>query len=813
MSSHAVRLIVVLAASLPIVHGAVVVDASKAAIPPQPLPFATGGRSPNGHVLALNNRYLLLDGKPWFPVMGEFQYSRFPSEHWEEEILKMKAGGVSIVSTYVFWIHHEEIEGQFDWLERRDLRRFVELAGKHGMYVWVRVGPWDHGEVRNGGLPDWVIQKTKTRQNDPQYLKYVQRFYGEIGRQLTGLFWKDGGPIAGVQIENEYHERGPGAGEEHILTLRKMALKAGIDAPFYSITGWDDAVIPSRDVIPVFGGYPDGFWYRPLAPLPPSPLYFFSAIRADEIVDANLCSKRPDIDTRYAPYPFFTAEMAGGMELSYHRRPLMAADDIAAIDVAKLGSGVTLYGYYMFHGGTNPDGKATTLQESQATGYPQDLPVKSYDFQAPLGEYGQMHPSFRDLKIIHLFLRDFGSALAPMAAYFPSQMPTGKQDTTTPRVALRSDSRSGFIFLNNYQKDHPLPVQKAVQVEVKLASETVKVPRQPIDIPSGAYTFWPVNLAVGESVLAHATAQPLCRLDDPDTLLFFAWPGIEPEFVFDLGSNDAIEAPHGRVTHEGRRVTISGLTPGLGPAIEVRGNGGRHTQILLLSREQARNIWKASLGGRDRLIYSAADVYFEDDRVHLSSTDPSKLSFALYPGLEGKAAGFHRSGFHPSGSDGVFQSYTAAVEPVQIEADIRQVREAGKAAPVKMGTEVAMAPDDAAFDGAARWSIHVPDVKSPAVAQVLLRIVYQGDVARIYAGGRLFTDDFYHGAPWEIGLQDIAAADLKKGLDIQILPMRGDAPIYLASEAKLSIPATGQIARLTGVRVLPVYHAVASLGQ
>jgi beta-galactosidase len=283
--------------------------------------------------------------------------------------------------------------------------------------------------------------------------------------------------------------------------------------------------------------------------------------------------------------------------------------------------------------------------------------------------------------------------------------------------------------------------------------------------------------------------------------------------VFDLGSNDAIDAPHGRVTREGRWVTISGLTPGLGSAIEVRGNGGRHTQILLLSREQARNIWKASLGGRDRLIYSSADIYFEDDRVHLSSTDSAKLSFALYPVLEGEAAGFHRSGFHPSGSDGVFQSYTAAVEPVQIEADIRQVRAAGQAAPVKMGKEVAIAPDDAAFDGAARWSIHVSDVKSPAVAQVLLRIVYQGDVARIYAGGRLLTDDFYHGAPWEIGLQDIAAADLKKGLDLQILPMRGDAPIYLASEAKLSIPATGQIARLTGIRLLPVYHAVAALGQ
>lgn len=80
-------------------------------------------------------------------------------------------------------------------------------------------------------------------------------------------------------------------------------------------------MIPGRDLIPVFGGYPDGFWYRPLSPRPPSPDYFFSRIRADENVADDLSSKRPDIDARFAPYPFFTAEMAGGMELAYHRRP------------------------------------------------------------------------------------------------------------------------------------------------------------------------------------------------------------------------------------------------------------------------------------------------------------------------------------------------------------------------------------------------------------------------------------------------------------------------------------------------------------
>ncbi|HEY6332836.1 MAG TPA: beta-galactosidase, partial [Blastocatellia bacterium] len=93
---------------------------------PRPFPQFTG-RSPDGHEIAANSDYLSLDGKPWLPVMGEFHYSRYPAAFWEDELLKMKAGGVQIVATYIFWIHHEEVEGKFDWSGQRNLRQFVEL--------------------------------------------------------------------------------------------------------------------------------------------------------------------------------------------------------------------------------------------------------------------------------------------------------------------------------------------------------------------------------------------------------------------------------------------------------------------------------------------------------------------------------------------------------------------------------------------------------------------------------------------------------------------------------------------------------------
>lgn len=74
--------------------------------------------------------YLIKNGKPWFPVMGEMHYSRYRKEWWEESLRKIKAGGVSVVSAYVIWIHHEEEENVFDFEGCRDIGTFVRLCRK-----------------------------------------------------------------------------------------------------------------------------------------------------------------------------------------------------------------------------------------------------------------------------------------------------------------------------------------------------------------------------------------------------------------------------------------------------------------------------------------------------------------------------------------------------------------------------------------------------------------------------------------------------------------------------------------------------------
>ena len=93
---------------------------------------------------------LLIDGKRVCPVMGEIHYSRVPSNEWADEVRKMKQCGVTIIATYVFWNHVEEHEGVFDWSGQRNLRRFIEVCKEEGMPVVLRVGPFCHGEARNG---------------------------------------------------------------------------------------------------------------------------------------------------------------------------------------------------------------------------------------------------------------------------------------------------------------------------------------------------------------------------------------------------------------------------------------------------------------------------------------------------------------------------------------------------------------------------------------------------------------------------------------------------------------------------------------
>lgn len=204
------------------------------------------------------------------------------------------------------------------------------------------------------------------------------------------------------------------------------------------------------------------------------------------------------------------------MMTSYHRRPYIYPEDAYSLAIIKLGSGSNLLGYYMYHGGTNPtammpgnldDGSAVYLNENQrtqATNY-NDMPVKTYDFQAPLGEFGQKNAHYFMLRKLHLFMHDYAEVLAPMESSFPCSQDIEKGDDSHLRWSFRSKDKSGFVFINNYERLQQLSAKKNVQFEVC----GVKFPQRPMTVPAGAICIFPVNI----DGIRYATAQLIAKRD------------------------------------------------------------------------------------------------------------------------------------------------------------------------------------------------------------------------------------------------------------------------------------------------------------
>ena len=787
------------------------VDASAAAPAPLTGHIRTGTAiAPGGHALGINSQYLTRDGQPWLPVMGEFHYSRVPAERWEAELAKMKSAGVDVVASYVIWIHHEAQQGRFEWSGNRDLRRFVQLARKAGLEVAVRIGPWAHAEVRYGGFPDWVVNAMPTRRNDPQYLDYVGRFYREIGRQLDGLLWKQGGPVIVAQLENEYNLAGPGRGAEHIGTLKQLALKAGIDVPLYTVTGWDHTLYPSGEVTPVFGGYPDEPWGTSTSELPPKETYAF---RFDSRVSGDLgaqtrASQKGTAETDMQLTPFLGAEYGAGLPAMYRRRTLVSADDIASMLPVQLGSGVNLMGYYMFHGGRNPVG-ATTLEESTSSGGYNDVPAINYDFNAPLGPDGQQRPVLAWLRPFHYFMNDFGARLAPMTVRRPDTVPADQNDLATPRLSVRSKGEQAFLFYNGHVRQYATPAQQQVRFAVRLPGQTVTLPRKPVDLPAGSYFIWPINFDMDGHRLRHATAQPVARLDQGragSVYVFAAQAGIPVEFAFGAEERGCAAAGAARMSEADGQLVVEDVKPGLDAALTLRCAGKRPVTVVVLSQEQARQLAIGQFQGQRRLVISDAQAWFENGRLVLRAAGQPAFRAAVYPPLPAPVkAG--AAAVTASGREGLFQVLEATLPARSVTASATLLRPAQPMPPIRIGgaARAALQPDPETFGVSAAWQLALGPMPASGIDEALLEIDFVGDVARLFDGTRMVDDWYYNGQRWQFGLRNLPA-HAKGPLTLTVLPLRADAPVYLPKEHRPDFGGKPQAATLRSVKVVPVYR-------
>ncbi|MDR7183579.1 hypothetical protein J2X85_000602 [Microbacterium trichothecenolyticum] len=712
--------------------------------------------------LSLTSRSLRRDGRPWLPVSGELHYTRVPRERWTERLRLMRAGGISVVSTYVFWLHHEPVRGETRFDGRYDVAAFVDAVRAEGLEVILRIGPWAHGEMRNGGFPDWVQQlPVQHRTDDPAYLELVREWFGRLAAALDGRCTPE--TVLGIQLDNELYDQ-PG----HLVTLKRLAREAGLSAPLWTATAWGGADLPDPEVLPLWGGYGDGFWVDPGEPWDPTfrAHYFFSDTWDDPGIGADVRGEEAGHRSELSSwFPAATCELGGGMATAYHRRPRLDALDIAAVAHAKLGSGSAWQGYYMYAGGTNP---GPGLEETQATGYPNDMTRLSYDFHAPIGESGRTAPSHAALRLQHAFVEAFGERLAPMASYLPEVRPSGVEDAETLRWAVRADDGSGFVFIGRHQPHVPLQAYRGARLSVDTRHGTVELPSAPVDIPPGTLARWPLGLEVGGVTVDWATASAVTVLpgsaDTPPTLVLIEDAGIPVE-----------------VAHDG---FAHAVTRGAAP-VRIEEADGAALDVLVLPAADASRVWvvDAAAGGR-RLFVSSDELTWDGAgrvSVRASGDAPDVREYVdgswLTPDWE-----------HVDGAG------------MEATIDVRALRE-GTPPSGEYGSRDGRqaAPDDTVLDNhAAVYRLEIPEGLD---ADAVLRVRWAGDVAQLRVDGMTATDRFWDGSELVANLHDIGAGPDAR-VELHVLPLRRDTGVHLPAAAAARLAASAdRLCELADARI------------
>ncbi|NLA77698.1 MAG: hypothetical protein GX851_07740 [Clostridiales bacterium] len=476
---------------------------------PAPKPISFGNIQSR---ITVNTQHYMLDGKPKIFVACEFHFERYPREFWEEEILKLKAGGIDVISCYIIWLFHEPKPGKFCFEGDLDDGYFLSLCKKHSMRVIMRIGPYAHGELRHGGLPDFVFRLPYNRSNHPKYLALAERYWRRLYENTKEFF--DGETVVGIQLENEYTK-----GFDHLLTLRNLAEKIGFKTPVFTVTGWG-FTFDNNDLQGTYGGYAARPWARHTHRMPVHGDFTIrEAFHDFGIGDDVIMYSRDERPVRAVEQPNFTCECGCGNQVTEHRREIISTKDAFGVPFATVANGCNWLGYYMYHGSSNPRGGL--FQESRFTLSPNNCPVIDYDFQAPLGRFGYPKESFKRLKSLNYFLQYFGDSLAQMQKFYSPQLNiTEDTDAVTPRVNIRINrSGNGFVFITSYDRDAEMPELHGIKLKIETQKGTISLPA--MDIKSGEFVMYPFGITLGGVKYDYIIASPVARMEKDGVTTFF----------------------------------------------------------------------------------------------------------------------------------------------------------------------------------------------------------------------------------------------------------------------------------------------------
>ncbi|MCK8621365.1 beta-galactosidase [Prevotella sp. E13-27] len=325
----------------------------------------------------VGDKTFLLNGQPFIVKAAEVHYPRIPRPYWEHRIKMCKALGMNAICIYIFWNIHEQQEGVFDFTGNNDVAEFCRLAQKNGMYVIVRPGPYVCAEWEMGGLPWWLLKKKdiKLRERDPYFMERVKIFEEKVGEQLADLTIQNGGPIIMIQVENEYGSYGED--KPYVSEIRDCLREIYRPTPLPHREG------PGEGLLLFQCDWSSNFTKNGLDDLVWTMNFGTGANIDDQF--RRLGELRPNAPKMCSEFWSGWFDKWGAR---HETRP--AKDMVEGMD-EMLSKGIS-FSLYMTHGGTSFGHWAG----ANSPGFAPD--VTSYDYDAPINEYGLATPKFWELR-------------------------------------------------------------------------------------------------------------------------------------------------------------------------------------------------------------------------------------------------------------------------------------------------------------------------------------------------------------------------------------------------------------------------------
>lgn len=500
---------------------------------------------------------LIIDGKRVFLKSGAFHYFRTPgAELAKDRFLKMKAAGYNAVDIYFYWQYHSKKQGEYDFDGIRDVEKVLEAAREVGLYVIARPGPFINAEVSAGGFPLWLLENKNVIPRNrigteyhysEEYMKYLSEWYDQIIPIINKF-----DNIVLFQIENEYAT--DEMDEDYMRELYKMARDRGITCPIFHndayFSGlWADVVdIYACDLYPYIN--PNQNWKQDN--------FCFDVL--DNVEDVFACKEDA---------PSFIAEMQAGWFDKWdgsgyeHIRKVLGDEHINIMTKTAMSQGVTLFNHYMGCGGTSWDNYAC------------DEVYTSYEFTAPIDEYGNLRSNYFKTKEINYLIDAFGFTNTDAIDY------DFYQENIYSKLRQDNENDCQWLFIRNFsEEDKKLELPDGNNVFLK--SFDMKI--------------CPKNL----KLLA-------CEIEFSDTEIFTRLKNETHEYVFFLSSSSS------HIKVKGRNTLISGDKKNYERIIFE--NDGKKTEFVFINKQLADKTWVLS----DKIIFNA-DMMYSNGIIGLSKT-------------------------------------------------------------------------------------------------------------------------------------------------------------------------------------------------